>query len=100
MKPLGGLGLVQAMRRDPGVQEARIYSQSESEALLRPWLGQGLDLSELPTPRMIVLKLNTENRPDFDRLRIERRLEFCIGFRRLLRELRFDFARVATYARR
>ena len=61
----------EAMRRDPGVQEARIYSQSESEALLRPWLGQGLDLSELPTPRMIVLKLNTENRPDFDRLRIE-----------------------------
>lgn len=61
----------EAMRRTPGVREARIYAQSESEALLTPWLGEGLDLSELPTPRMIVLKLETENRPDFDRLRME-----------------------------
>ncbi len=61
----------EAMRQTPGVREARVYAQSESEALLTPWLGEGLDLSELPTPRMIVLKLETENRPDFDRLRME-----------------------------
>lgn len=61
----------EAMRRTPGVREARVYAQSESEALLTPWLGEGLDLSELPTPRMIVLKFETENRPDFERLRTE-----------------------------
>ncbi len=59
------------MRGTPGVQEARIYSLEESEALLAPWLGQGLDLSELPTPRMIVLKLDSERRADFGRLRME-----------------------------
>lgn len=61
----------EAMRRTPGVLDARIYAQSESEALLTPWLGEGLDLSELPTPRMIVLKLDAENRADLDRLRTE-----------------------------
>ncbi|WP_428384096.1 cell division protein FtsX [Methylocystis sp.] len=61
----------EAMRRSPGVVEARIYAKSESEALLTPWLGAGLDLSELPTPRMIVLKLDAENRADLDSLRAE-----------------------------
>jgi cell division transport system permease protein len=61
----------EAMRRAPGVREARIYAQSESEALLTPWLGEGLDLSELPTPRMIVLKLEGDNRADIERLRME-----------------------------
>ncbi len=61
----------EAMRRTPGVREARIYAKSESEALLTPWLGEGLDLSELPTPRMIVLKLDAENRTDLDKLRLE-----------------------------
>ncbi len=61
----------EAMRRTPGVREARIYAQSESAALLTPWLGEGLDLSELPTPRMIVLKLESESRADFERLRME-----------------------------
>jgi len=65
------LTAAEAMRRTPGVLEARIYAQSESEALLKPWLGEGLDLSELPTPRMIVLKLDAENRVDIDRLRVE-----------------------------
>jgi cell division transport system permease protein len=60
-----------AMRRTPGVLEARVYAKSESEALLAPWLGEGLDLSELPTPRMIVLKLDPDNRADLDRLRME-----------------------------
>jgi len=55
----------------PGVRETRIYSRAESEALLSPWLGQGLDLSELPTPRMIVLRLDQTRRPDFARLRAD-----------------------------
>ncbi len=41
----------------PGIADVRAYSKAESEALLQPWLGAGLDLSELPVPRLIVLKL-------------------------------------------
>ncbi len=53
----------------PGVREAQIYTKAESEALLAPWLGQGLDLSELPTPRMIVVKFEPGQRPDLSVLR-------------------------------
>jgi len=55
----------------PGVRETRVFSKAESEALLAPWLGQGLDLSELPTPRMIVLRLQPGQRPDFAKLRAD-----------------------------
>jgi len=52
-----------------GVREARAYTKEESEALLSPWLGEGLDLAELPTPRMVVVKINPADPPDFSRLR-------------------------------
>jgi cell division transport system permease protein len=52
-----------------GVKEVRIYTKAESEALLAPWLGQGLDLGELPTPRMIVVKIDPAHPPNLDRLR-------------------------------
>jgi cell division transport system permease protein len=48
---------VEAARAFPGIADVRAYTKAESEALLQPWLGAGLDLSELPVPRLIVLKL-------------------------------------------
>lgn len=54
-----------------GVRDVRVYSKAESEALLAPWLGQGLDFAELPAPRMIVVKLDAEKRADLERLRKE-----------------------------
>jgi cell division transport system permease protein len=59
------------LRATPGVRETQVYSKADSEGLLAPWLGQGLDLSELPTPRMIVVKLDPRNRPDLDSLRAD-----------------------------
>lgn len=44
-------------RRLPGVAEARPYSRAESEHLLEPWLGTGLDLGELPVPRLVAVRL-------------------------------------------
>lgn len=44
-------------RAIPGIAEVRPFTKAQSEALLQPWLGSGLDLSELPVPRLIVLKL-------------------------------------------
>lgn len=55
--------------KTPGVRDARIYTRNESEALLTPWLGEGLDLSDLPTPRLIVLRLDSGTPADMDRLR-------------------------------
>jgi cell division transport system permease protein len=59
------------LRETPGVRDAQIYTKAESEALLAPWLGQGLDLSELPTPRMIVVKFDSRQRPDLSALRVD-----------------------------
>ena len=59
----------EALSKTPGVSAARAFSKAESESLLAPWLGEGLDLSELPIPRMIVVTLDATRRPDLDRLR-------------------------------
>ncbi|MEQ8599152.1 MAG: ABC transporter permease [Devosia sp.] len=41
----------------PGVASARALSIEESQALLEPWLGAGLDLSAIAIPRLIVVQL-------------------------------------------
>jgi cell division transport system permease protein len=56
-------------RRTPGVEEAQAFTREESERLLEPWLGTGLDFNDLPVPRLIVLKLRANARPDFGPLR-------------------------------
>jgi cell division transport system permease protein len=47
-----------------GVAEARAFTRQESEELLSPWLGGGLDLSQLPTPRMIVVRRDRQTALD------------------------------------
>ncbi len=54
-------------RATPGVAEARVNDKRQSEELLSPWLGAGLDLSELPVPRLIELRL--AGTPDLTGLR-------------------------------
>ncbi len=56
-------------RQTPGVEEAQAFSREESERLLEPWLGTGLDFNDLPIPRLIVLKLQSDAKPDFEPLR-------------------------------
>ncbi|RVU15851.1 cell division protein FtsX [Methylobacterium oryzihabitans] len=41
----------------PGIAGTRALSKTESEHLLEPWLGSGLDLGELPVPRLITVRL-------------------------------------------
>lgn len=53
----------------PGVAAARVFTKAESERLLEPWLGSGLDLSDLPVPRLITLKLADQTVPDLKALR-------------------------------
>src|SRR6478736_7980913 len=52
-----------------GVTEVRPYSKEESMKLLEPWLGSGISLSELPVPRLIVIKIAADTAPDLGQLR-------------------------------
>ncbi len=50
-----------------GIESVRAVPKAESDKLLEPWLGTGLDLVELPVPRLIVLKLRPGASPDIAR---------------------------------
>jgi cell division transport system permease protein len=56
-------------RATAGIADVRVYSKTESEQLVEPWLGSGLALGELPIPRMIVIKLVPGSAPNFAALR-------------------------------
>lgn len=53
----------------PGIESARALSKVESERLLEPWLGTGLDLGDLPVPRLILVGLADRSRSDLSELR-------------------------------
>ncbi len=56
-------------RGTAGIAEVRANTKEQSEQLVEPWLGSGLSLSELPIPRMIVVKLASGATPDLAGLR-------------------------------
>lgn len=58
-----------AARKTPGVTASRAYTGRESEALLEPWLGKGVDLKSLPVPRLIKLQVAGISTSDIDSLR-------------------------------
>jgi cell division transport system permease protein len=60
---------VEIARAITGVTEVRSYSKEESMKLLEPWLGSGISLSELPVPRLIVIKIAADATPDLGQLR-------------------------------
>lgn len=53
----------------PGVAEVRPYSRHESLRLLEPWLGSGLQLDDLPVPRIVVARILPGAAPDLVQLR-------------------------------
>ncbi len=55
--------------RAPGVADATAYSKAQSEAILAPWLGDGVDLGQLPIPRLIVVHMLSGHRDDLEPLR-------------------------------
>jgi cell division transport system permease protein len=56
-------------KAEPGIAATRVFSKAEAERLLEPWLGSGLDLSDLPVPRLITLRLAGSPTPDLKHLR-------------------------------
>ena len=76
VRPMPGRDLEAATRQAaaiartaPGIAAVDPYSKAESEKLLQPWLGTGLDLGDLPVPRLIVVKLKAGRRVDVAALR-------------------------------
>lgn len=53
----------------PGIAGTHVLSPEETARLLEPWLGTGLNLSDLPVPRIIVLRLDASSPPDLARLK-------------------------------
>src|SRR4051794_26969810 len=41
-----------------GVASVRVLDDKESARLLEPWLGTGLDLADLPIPRLVIVRLS------------------------------------------
>jgi len=54
----------EAARNTKGIIAVKVFSRAESEALLQPWLGTGLDIGDLPIPRMITLARDPNAKPD------------------------------------
>jgi cell division transport system permease protein len=52
----------------PGVASARALTLAESEALLEPWLGGGLDLSAIDIPRLVIVELSDPAEADIAKL--------------------------------
>ena len=52
----------------PGVASARALSIEESQSLLEPWLGAGLDLSAIAIPRLVVVQLADPGEADIEQL--------------------------------
>lgn len=59
------VGLAEAT---PGVASARALTLEESEKLLEPWLGAGLDLSAIEIPRLVVVQLSDPAEADVEKL--------------------------------
>jgi len=56
-------------RASAGIAEVRPYSKEEATQLLEPWLGSGLQLDDLPVPRLIVVRIAPGAAPDLAQLR-------------------------------
>tara|TARA_R110000868_G_scaffold36453_8_gene129404 strand:+ start:102 stop:1127 length:1026 start_codon:yes stop_codon:yes gene_type:complete len=60
---------IRITEREPGIGRVKALEASEGAVLLEPWLGAGLDLSELPIPRLIVVDIDNPAMLDVGRLR-------------------------------
>lgn len=76
VRPVDGFDIAQAAaaaasiaRQTSGVASVEVLDAEENAALLEPWLGAGLDLSDLPIPRLIVVRLADPGSADLGALR-------------------------------
>jgi cell division transport system permease protein len=54
-----------------GTRDGQVLDKEATSRLLEPWLGAGLDIDELPVPRLVVITIDEQNPPDFAAMRTE-----------------------------
>jgi len=52
-----------------GVSQVTALNDRETRRLLEPWLGSGLELTELPVPRLLTVTIANGAKPDFEQMR-------------------------------
>jgi cell division transport system permease protein len=52
-----------------GTRTGQIVDEAATARLLEPWLGAGLDLKELPVPRLVIITIDENHPPDFEAMR-------------------------------
>jgi cell division transport system permease protein len=52
-----------------GTRTGTVLDKAATSRLLEPWLGAGLDIDELPVPRLVVITIDERNPPDFAAMR-------------------------------
>jgi cell division transport system permease protein len=76
IKPVEGLDMEASLETAAGiatgfagVKQARIVDREATARLLEPWLGAGLNIDELPVPRLVIVTIDQDNPPDFAAMR-------------------------------
>jgi cell division transport system permease protein len=76
VKPAEGLDMEAALEKAAriaagfsGVTSVRIVDRAATARLLEPWLGSGLDIDELPVPRLVIVTIDESSPPDFAQMR-------------------------------
>jgi cell division transport system permease protein len=76
VKPVDGLDMEAALdtaarmaSEFAGVSNAKIIDRKATARLLEPWLGSGLNIDELPVPRLIIVTIDESSPPDFAAMR-------------------------------
>ncbi|MFN7103454.1 MAG: cell division protein FtsX [Pseudorhizobium sp.] len=76
IKPTEGLDMDAALQTAKnlalsfvGTTQGTIMDDAATARLLEPWLGTGLDLEELPVPRLVIVTIDEQNPPDFAAMR-------------------------------
>jgi cell division transport system permease protein len=76
IKPAEGFDIEAALTRAAeiakgfsGVSDVRIVDREATARLLEPWLGSGIDIDELPVPRLVIITIDEANPPDFAAMR-------------------------------
>lgn len=59
---------VDFLKKLPETEQVSTLNDAQLQNLLQPWLGDGIDISELPTPRLIDVKLKKGAEIDFAKL--------------------------------
>ncbi|GMB83379.1 ABC transporter permease [Shinella zoogloeoides] len=52
-----------------GTRGGTIVDKTATARLLEPWLGEGLDIDELPVPRLVIITIDEQSPPDFAAMR-------------------------------